>query len=298
MDTHSITSSTLRRRSQHATRDHPADMPWSTTPRRRADGRNGTRHTRCPMLCGSASAGPSRHRRRDLRSRKSTFPRLTDDHRRIHMTLRFAPPPKFPLYGMDSPGITHRALDWVHVYTRDRRSTTYGIWLVHLTSNGGTRIGSFDPATLAAMGDNPMVAVARHGTDALADLTLPTRDRTIAPIVARHVQAQTLPDRQWDESVWEIDGTSTLAETWSFANGWTGVVGVGHTYLCAVGTGPAPTRLNLRRLHKTTSYDFDHNAPIDRMHHRRDHRIWHESLLAPPNSDLHHDHYRLLDQQD
>jgi hypothetical protein len=218
--------------------------------------------------------------------------------RRTCMTLRFAPPPRFPIYGINNPDPTQCALDWVHVYTRGGRSATYGIWLVHLTATGGIRLGSFDSVILGAMCDNPAQAAAQHGTNALIDLTLPTRNRSIAPIVARRVKAHAPPNEHWDVSAWEIDGTKTLAKTWSFANGWTGIADRRDTYLCAVGTGPAPEALHLQQLLTTTIYGFDHNAPIDRRHHFGEQRVWHESLITPPNSDLHEDHRQLIDQHD
>lgn len=214
------------------------------------------------------------------------------------MSLRFAPPPRFPLYGLDSPDITQRALDWVNVYTRDGRSTTYGIWLVHLTLNGGMRVGSFDPSVLAVMDDSPMAAAAQHGTSALVDLTLPTNDRSIAPILAARVRAKKLPNENWNNLTLVVEGKNTPGRTWSFAGGWMCVADLGHTCLSAVGIGAAPKKLALRRLSATSAYGFDYDAPIDRMHHNGEHRVWHESLLAPPNTDLHDDHRRVLDQQD
>ncbi|GAA3000760.1 hypothetical protein [Actinokineospora diospyrosa] len=202
-----------------------------------------------------------------------------------------APPPEFVLYGWNGEA-AHR-LDWVHTYRREGVTTTYGVWLAHLTDAGGLRVGSFDTGVLGRIGPDAATAAARHGAHALVDITLPTEDLSVASASAEHATRAAQDHGNWRAAEWVVDGGRVEARVWKFAGGWTGfaVLGDVTVVLVGVGVGVDP---GLSKLNDTRAYGFDHTVPIDRAHHRGEQRQWVESLLPRPNRARHADHTALV----
>ncbi|MBM7776067.1 hypothetical protein JOD54_006271 [Actinokineospora baliensis] len=171
-------------------------------------------------------------------------------------------------------------------------TSTYGVWLAHLTGQGGLRVGTFAAETLAALAPNPATAAARHGAHALADLTLPTEDLSVASASAEHATRAAQDHAHWHTAEWVVDGEPHVARMWEFAGGWTGFAHLGDVYVVAVGIGVGAGPLV--RLADTRAYGFDHTAPIGRSHHRGEQRQWVESALPRPNRHRHQDHTALV----
>lgn len=190
------------------------------------------------------------------------------------------PPPDFPLYGLEWSGT--RALDWVCVRRRHGVTTTYGLWLAHLTDGGGVRVGTFSTVALSQEG----LTAARQGVNSLLDITMPPD----APLNDMKIVASTA-EPHWSDARWTADGKPVPAQVWRFSGGWTGWTVFGDVSVSVVGVGDH--EIDLRQT-DGSPYGLRPGSPIDRAHHRGEQRAWHETLLPQPNQRWHADQLALL----
>lgn len=245
----------------------------------------------------------------------------------------FLPPADFPLYGAQPwPGF--RELDdTVHIaWGRRRFGPAVGFWLGHQTLDraGGVRVGTFHRQRfdrsvelgqlpgggrgrlrhLGVVPDVPgdvLAAVARQGTTAVADLTLPDPEEMagvpeadrVFRLTSAHLAAAAEDVGGWESTGWAVDGRPLPARVLRFGGAWTGFVVLPTAYVVAVGVGIEPQTLTLQSMESTDAYGVDLAAPLLlawRLQRNVTRREVRETVLRRPNrSAFHPDQLALVD---
>lgn len=186
---------------------------------------------------------------------------------RLSAAERPHPPLDFPLYGLDSPAVGRR---WVEFFEGQLGLPVWSVWLDHLIDDRLLVVRTAPQARWndvmgrgAAAG---MVEFAATGIRVLLDQPRPQLGAGEG--VAYDEQLVSTSEsvarqwKKWEAVAWPVDGEDHDARVRTFSNSWTGVLALGEDlYVGVTGINSTDPSVALTRV-EGADYGFDFTSPF------------------------------------
>jgi hypothetical protein len=179
-----------------------------------------------------------------------------------------APPPAFPVYGLDPawPGAR-----WLESFGDAIGGPVRWVSLGHQGRTSLVLVETHTRALTGAMvtpsGRPPLPYVAQRAAATLVNLTLPVLSRPrpdgMLRALVEHAEERGGGYAAWSPLSWRVDGVAVTARAWRFAGGWAAVSdAVDGVYLAVAGVGAEPDGLSLGLIADSAAYHFRLDQPL------------------------------------